>query len=61
MKKVVVLIACAATAAFFPAASLAQWPGQQQCSQVASYTNPNQLRCQAVGTNYLGKTIWLCC
>jgi hypothetical protein len=62
MKRVAILFACAATASFFPAASVAQWgSGQQQCSQVAAYNNPNYNRCQAVGTTPMGKTIWLCC
>jgi len=34
---------------------------QQQCYQVAAFVAPSQLKCQQVGTDYLGKPIWLCC
>jgi hypothetical protein len=34
---------------------------QNQCYQVAAFVAPNQLRCQQVGTDYLGKPVWLCC
>ena len=49
--------ACAASVVLSPAA----FSQQQQCVQVAAFVSPNLLRCQAVGRDYLGKTIWLCC
>jgi hypothetical protein len=57
MRKISVAIAAvAASVVFSPAAY-----SQQQCYQVAAFVAPNQLRCQQVGTDYLGKPVWLCC
>jgi len=50
------IAAVVASVIFSPAAF-----SQQQCYTVASFVAPNQLRRQAVGKDYLGKTIWLCC
>lgn len=32
-----------------------------QCVQVVAYVAPNQLRCQQIGTDYLGRPVWMCC
>lgn len=50
------VIATSAGLAMSPAAL-----SQQQCYQVAAFVAPNQLKCQQMGTDYLGKPIWLCC
>ena len=35
--------------------------GQDYCYTVASFISPDILRCNRIGTNYLGKPIWTCC
>jgi hypothetical protein len=56
VKKILLaLIATSAGLAISPAAL------SQQCYQVAAFVAPSQLKCQQVGTNHLGKPIWLCC
>jgi len=57
MRKISVTIAAFAASVVLSPAAFAQ----QQCYQVAAFVAPNQLRCQQIGTDYLGKPIWLCC
>jgi hypothetical protein len=57
MKKAVVLIASIALSVVASPAAIAQ-----QCQTIASFTNPNPLRCEDTGRqNMYGKTIWFCC
>lgn len=55
--KALATLAVGAIAVSFPTTALAQ----NQCYQVAAFVAPNQLRCQQIGTDYLGKPVWLCC
>jgi len=57
MRKISVTIAAVAASVVLSPAAFAQ----QQCYQVAAFVAPNQLRCQQIGTDYLGKPVWLCC
>jgi hypothetical protein len=57
MRKISVAIAAVAASVVLSPAAFSQ----QQCYQVAAFVAPNQLRCQQIGTDYLGKPVWLCC
>ncbi len=34
---------------------------QSRCYQVANWTAPDLLRCQQIGSDHLGRPIWMCC
>ena len=57
MRKISVAIAAVAASVVLSPAAFSQ----QKCYQVAAFVAPNQLRCEQIGTDYLGKPIWLCC
>lgn len=56
MKKILLALSVTSAALSVSPAALSQ-----QCYQVAAFVAPNQLKCQQVGTDYLGKPVWLCC
>jgi len=63
-----VAAALLASSAYLPGGALDTFHGggathlaQGQCVNVVAYVAPSPLRCQRVGTDHIGRPIWLCC